>query len=353
MRPSWRPSNLVDAFWRSIGRAPRVETPPVVKERGRFDHVVILDGTMSSLEAGQETNAGLIFRLLEEMPDSARMILRYEAGIQWKDWSSTRDVIEGHGIHKQIVRAYGDLASRYRPGDRIWLFGYSRGAYAVRALAGVIDKIGLIKAGEATERHIQTAYRHYIGHPDSELVDEFRRAYCHPKAEIEMVGIFDTVKALGLRLPLIWRLSRVEVEYHDYHVGECVKRGRQALALNERRAAFEPVLWSTREGDDADRISQMWFRGVHGDIGGHVGPLAESRPLSNIPLVWMLEEIEKAGLRLPDNWKARFPTNVDAPSVGSFSGLGWLFLYRRNRKVGRDPSEHIHASAILGKDDWL
>jgi uncharacterized protein (DUF2235 family) len=343
------PSSLIDRFWdrfwRLFRRAPRVETPPVVKERGRFDHVIILDGTMSSLKPGEETNAGNVFRLLQELPRNARMVLRYEAGVQWEDWSSTREVIDGHGIHKQIIRAYGDLASRYRPGDRIWLFGYSRGAYAVRALAGVIGRIGLLKAGEATERQIHTVYRHYIGDPNAQIVQDFAHAYCHPKVEIEMVGVFDTVKALGLRLPLLWRLTRPEIEYLDYHLGETIKRGRQALALDERRVAFAPVLWQSDPDRPDEDLVQMWFRGVHGDIGGHIGKSREVRPLTNIPLVWMLGEAEAAGLELPDGWRTRFPTDPNAPSVGSYSGWGWLFLYRRMRRVGRDPSEQIHPSA--------
>ncbi len=94
------------------------------------------------------------------------MVVRYEPGIQWRDWKGTLDVIEGRGINRQIRRVYGLLASRYRPGDRIWLFGYSRGAYAVRALAGLIDRVGLLRAEAATERNITLAYRHYRADPD-------------------------------------------------------------------------------------------------------------------------------------------------------------------------------------------
>lgn len=68
---------------------------------------------------------------------------------------------DGPGINRQIRRAYGYLASRYRPGDRIFLFGYSRGAFAVRSLAGIMDRVGLLRADQATERNVQLAYRHY------------------------------------------------------------------------------------------------------------------------------------------------------------------------------------------------
>jgi uncharacterized protein (DUF2235 family) len=109
---------------------------------------------------GWETNAGLTYKLLREVRHS-RMSIRYEAGVQWQAWRTTIDVIEGRGINRQIRRVYGFLASRYRPGDRIFLFGYSRGAYAVRSLAGVIDRVGLLRADCATERNVEIAYRHY------------------------------------------------------------------------------------------------------------------------------------------------------------------------------------------------
>ena len=97
---------------------------------------------MSSLDEGVETNAGLTFKLLRESGHKANLTVYYEAGIQWRDWSGTWGVMTGKGINKQIERAYGVLASRYRPGDKIILIGYSRGAYAARSLAGVIDYVG-------------------------------------------------------------------------------------------------------------------------------------------------------------------------------------------------------------------
>ena len=118
--------------------ARRARTPMPAPEpqkgggRRPVDHVVILDGTMSSLHPGHETNAGLTFRLLREGGRRHGLSLYYEPGIQWTSWTQAQDVIQGRGLNRQIRRAYGFLASRYRPGDRIFLFGYSRGAYAVR-----------------------------------------------------------------------------------------------------------------------------------------------------------------------------------------------------------------------------
>ena len=91
-------------------------------------------------------------------------------------------------------------------------------------------------------------------------------------------------------------------------------------------------------------MEQVWFRGNHGDVGGQVDGLKRSRPLANIPLVWMLERLEGCGLALPDRWHDRFPCDVNAPSIGKWRGWSKLFLIRRKRVVGADPSERIHQS---------
>ena len=83
---------------------------------------------MSTLTEGAETNAGLIYRLLSDLPVADRHSVFYEEGIQWESWRDGLDVMTGTGLNRQIIRAYGFLASRYRAGDRIFLFGYSRGA---------------------------------------------------------------------------------------------------------------------------------------------------------------------------------------------------------------------------------
>lgn len=249
-------------------------------------------------------------------------------------------MVAGRGINRQIRRAYGWLAKVYRPGDRIYLMGYSRGAYAVRSLAGVIDRVGLLRADAVSARNVRRAYRVYRS---GEPARGFTADHCHADVRIEMVGVWDTVKSLGLNAPFLWRLTRQRHAFHNHDLSPLVRYGFHALAHDETRAAYAPVMWQT-DGDRSEQVVQMWFPGTHGDVGGQLGGYEVARPLANIPLVWMMAQAETCGLPLPERWQNRFETDALAPSLGTFRGLGKLLLTRRRRKIGADPSERMHDS---------
>lgn len=322
--------------WLSTRHAPSGVAPPEATI-----HVVLLDGTMSSLTPGLETNVARIWRLLQEVPG---LCLYYEPGIQWRGWRRGHEVMAGVGINRQIKRAYGFLAQKYHPGDQIYFIGYSRGAYAVRALAGLIDRIGLLRSDAVSDARLEEVYELYRCRPDSAAARAFAAEHCEPKVQIDAVCVFDTVRALGIRWPLLWRVAPVVHEFHSNELGVSVRRGLHALALDETRMAYAPQLWEVpahRLGD----VRQVWFRGSHGDVGGHISDFAPARGLGNVPLVWMLEQLQEAGMPLPEQWPRRFPQDPEAPSAGSTRGFGKFFLARKRRIVGRDPSEALHPSA--------
>ena len=337
--------SLGDRIKGLLGFFRRTERSVQQHTRERVDHVILLDGTMSTLDEGDETNVGLIYKLLAEASASQHIGILYEAGTQWSDWSKTMDIIEGRGINRQIQRVYGWLASRYRPGDRIFLIGYSRGAYAVRSLAGVIHHVGLVKMDCATERMVREAYRHYRFEMDPKVAGEFSERYCHKDVPIEMIGVFDTVKSLGFRAPFVWKWEEVKHAFHNHELAPNVRHGFHALALDENREAFAPVLWECPPGHSGV-VEQVWFPGSHGDVGGQLSGYDPARPLANSPLVWMLDRIEQCDLQLPQGWRSRFPTDPGAASVGTIRGWGKFFLARRKRVYGRDMSEALHPSAI-------
>lgn len=329
------------SFWRGF-RNPEPRLPEV---RPPCTHVVLLDGTMSSLRRGSETNIGLTYRLLSELGEASRVMLYYEPGIQWRGMRRAIEVLAGIGINRQIKRAYLFLARNFRPGDRIYLMGYSRGAFAVRSLAGLIDKLGLLRPAQVSEETLERLYRLYQEAPDSQEARAFRSARCHERVQIELVGVYDTVRALGLRWPLLWRLTPQAHAFHSHALGGSTRHGRHALAMDETRDIFSPVLWQLPEDREGD-VVQMWFRGSHGDVGGQLGDWNAARPLSNIPLVWMLGEAEACGLPLPPHWRSRYLTDPGAPSVGTLRGWSRLFVLRHRRRIGLDRSERVHRTAI-------
>lgn len=321
-------------------------------KRGRFDHVIILDGTLCNLRPDHISNVGLAYKLISQPMDGVRRRVYYEEGLQWQGWRHLRDLAEGRGIQGQIRRAYGWLASQYRPGDRIFLLGYSRGAYGVRALAGVIDRMGLLRHDQATARNIRALFRLDESGADAAdalrnaaAIDRFRSIHCHATCPIAMIRVFDTVKALGMRLPLLWLLRRPEVEFRDHALGAGVENAFHALALGETRLAFDPVMWRAPSVEHV-RMEQVWFRGAHADVGGQLGRADRPRGLSNIPLVWMMGRAEACGLQLPQGWARDYPCDPTSPAVGSWHGWGKLFLLRQRRKICSDPTEELHATAL-------
>lgn len=330
---------------RSVASLPK-------RPRKPQDLVVLIDGTLSTLHPDKVTNVGQIYHLLSDLPFKQRPMLYYEPGMQWDRAKDVWQVISGVGINRQIQRAYGWLASRYRPGDRIFLIGYSRGAFAARSLAGVIDRLGLLKARAATERNIRDLYRHYREGPETACAQRFAKRFCYDHTPIEMVGVFDTVKALGLRLPILWRLTEPRHAFHSPELSHNVRHGFHALALHETRMAFAPVLWEEPDGWQG-RVEQVWFRGTHGDIGGQLAGQGSARPLSNLPLCWMLERLQELDIALPADWRQRFPCDADAPSSGNWSGWSKLFVARRRRPVGWSPTERLHPSAVATAPGWV
>ncbi|MDO5613778.1 MAG: DUF2235 domain-containing protein [Paracoccus sp. (in: a-proteobacteria)] len=315
--------------------------------RAPLTHVVLMDGTFASLAEGRRSSIGQIRQLLRGAYGAVpggRLRLHYTAGQQWNRWRTLGDIAMGRGLEAWISGAYGWLASGYLPGDRVFLLGYSRGAFAVRSLAGMIGRVGLLRADAATERNIRLAWRYYRRDDATGAAALFRRRRCHPAAPIRMVGCFDTVMALGLRLPLLWMLTEPQFRFHDAHLGAGVDYGYQALALDETRAVFAPQLWDDASG--AGHIEQMWFKGCHADIGGQLAGLEFARPLANIPLVWMLERAGAAGLPLPDGWRAHFPCDATAPGIGSWRNWGKFFLARAPRLAGQHPTEALHPTVI-------
>ncbi|MDN5568231.1 MAG: DUF2235 domain-containing protein, partial [Paracoccus sp. (in: a-proteobacteria)] len=155
-------------------------------------HVVLMDGTFASLQEGRRSSIGRIHRLLTGQlglpPNGGRLRIHYAMGQQWNHWRTLHELAMGVTLESRINQAYGWLASGYHPGDRIVMIGYSRGGFAVRSLAGMIDRIGLLTPQHATERNIRLAWRYYQRGGSETAIAAFHRRRCQPDANILMVG---------------------------------------------------------------------------------------------------------------------------------------------------------------------
>lgn len=203
--------------------------------------------------------------------------------------------VTGKGINKNIMDDYRYIVQNYSPGDEVFLFGFSRGAYTVRSLCGLINNCGILKRPDA--RLIQAAFDHYkkpgkAYHPDGQKSLQFRSRHSHASRKIKFVGVWETVGALGIPFSFLGLLDKHD-EFYDTKIGPNVAIARHALAIDEQRSDFEPTLWKPQAGTD---LQQVWFPGVHGSVGGGLAPDLDGGLLSDIALAWMTKEAKLAGL---------------------------------------------------------
>lgn len=221
----------------------------------------------------------------------------------------------GYGLSRNVVAGYRDLALNYEPDDEIYVFGFSRGAYTARSVAGMIASVGLLTADALVDHEagnlLATAEALYRDHSPGRRarVSAFRAAYCYPQVPITFLGVFDTVGALGVP-----GLTRRKTRFHDVRLSNEVQCARQALAIDERRLTFEPCLWDVPADDDrSGGVKQVWFPGGHSDIGGG----NDSSGLSDVALLWMMGEAAACGLTFdPDRVLAQLG---DPQLVGRFT----------------------------------
>ncbi|WP_245155591.1 DUF2235 domain-containing protein [Paracoccus ravus] len=296
--------------------------------------VVLMDGTFASLTEGQDSSIARIHALLSTGQD--RVQIHYAPGQQWAAWRTLPQLVSGQTLDQNIRSAYGWLSRHWRPGNPLFFFGYSRGGIGICALAEMIETVGLLRSDAASDANIATAWARYRHGAQAALPSDC----CHDHVPIRMVGLLDTVMSLGIRLPLLWSVTEPGFDYAKGRLAGNVSQGVHALALDETRRAFEPILWQ----DVESRTEQMWFRGCHADIGGQLGGMEAARPLANLPLVWLLSRAQEAGLPLPEGWAQAHPCDHEAPPVGSWYKWGKAFLMRGPREAGQNDSEALHPS---------
>lgn len=274
--------------------------------------IVFCDGTWNKADAPAVTN---VCKLRDAVVESERQHVHYEPGVGTKPWERIRGGAFGVGLSRNVRHCYQFLVDRYEPGDELFFFGFSRGAFTARSLAGLVRNSGILRREHADK--VNAAYDLYRSRkpedkPSADAAVDFRTKHSHPDAEIAFIGVWDTVGALGipsgvLQPPLLNR----RWAFHDTTLSRAVKHAYHAISIDERRRPFAPTLWVKKPGEEppADQtVAQVWFAGVHSDVGGGYAEPA----LSEIPLRWIADRARDCGLELKADHLVVRPEPVDA-----------------------------------------
>jgi uncharacterized protein (DUF2235 family) len=275
----------------------------------------------------------------------------------------------GIGLSKGIVDAYGFLVDNYEAGDPIFLFGFSRGAYTVRSLAGLIRNCGILRKEHADR--ITEAYARYRDrdapewHPNGLEAMAFRDRYSwrearrrsdDPRGEdtvLHFLGVWETVGALGVPAGLLRGLAKRRYAFHDTQLSRWVDHAYHALAIDERRAAFFPTLWDPGSPRLAGQsLLQVWFAGVHANVGGGYPDTG----LSDLALEWLAHHAMAHGLDLDRASVRRSPNALghlaDSQTLG-FRALGvWGKLNPVKRWCARTDLRAAEDVEIARRTSW-
>jgi len=250
----------------------------------------------------------------------------------------------GDGMEENIRNLYRFIVYNYEPNDELYLFGFSRGAFTVRSLVGFMHKVGLIEKDD--DYYVPEIYACYEGNkgPGSE---EWTKAFhnvrgTRPCPPIRLVGVWDTVGALGAPGLIGQIFNRDRYKYHDVGINDRIENAVHALAIDERRKPFAPDIW-TRPAGWRGTLEQAWFPGVHSNVGGGYAPDG----LANEALHWMVEKAEQLGLEFDASYLSHFLPCFNSLLVDSMT-VAYRVMGPIERKLGEHVAdgETVHQSAI-------
>jgi uncharacterized protein (DUF2235 family) len=204
----------------------------------------------------------------------------------------------GVGLSRNVRDAYLFLVHNYEAGDEIYFYGFSRGAFTVRSTGGLIRKAGLVQKRHADRAYeAWDLYRKRDDSPDTSLAQKFRDSYSRYPIRIRLIGVWDTVGALGIPGMLNF-VGRNRFQFHDVALSRSVDFAFQALAIDERRRFFQPTLWEQHPEAVDQVLEQVWFPGVHMDVGGGY----QDTSLADAAFVWMVQRSRLAGIAFDDDY---------------------------------------------------
>ena len=258
--------------------------------------------------------------------------------------------VTGDGIDDNIKDCYRWLVQQYVPGDDIFLFGFSRGAYTVRSLAGFIRNSGLIKSDD--KALLEEAFRLYRDRskdtsPTSDVAADFRKATSY-EPRIHFIGVWDTVGALGIPLGVFSGLNADQYQFHDVTLSSYVDFAYHAVAIDEHRKPFAPTLWEQQESaaQAGQVLRQMWFSGAHSNVGGGYGECG----LSDTTFLWIADGAKSAGLELDEPYvKAHICNGRWNGELRDSMNAGFEILGRLYRPIAAGRTNDILKSGTFDK----
>lgn len=310
--------------------------------------VLLSDGTGNGATKRHKTNVWRLYNALDlHRKDQIAM---YDDGVGSQEFLLFKLLggAFGWGLKRNVIELYKFLCRNYVKGDRIYLFGFSRGAFTVRVLAGLIEKCGLYtnfrseKELHATARANYAIYREKYRRyqlstlfpriRDCALIKDRSRLHNATWPRIEFIGVWDTVDAYGLpfdELVDLWDQFIFPMRFQNQRLNERVAKACHAVSIDDERHTFHPVLWDESEESSPGRIEQVWFPGVHSDVGGGYPRHA----LALVSLDWMISKVEASvanpfGLVFLNDLRAEYRRRCDWSGIQHDSRAGLRALYR-------------------------
>ena len=273
----------------------------------------------------------------------------YDSGVGTGVMDRLRGGAFGWGLSANIKDAYRFLIATYDPGDEMFFFGFSRGAYTARSAVGLIRNCGLLKREGADK--LDDAYALYrrrddASHPDATEATQFRQRFALVP-RVKFIGVWDTVGALGIPIDGLNWLNKPS-QFHDVKLSKIVQFAYQALAIDERRKPFEPAIWERQDHTTDQTVEQVWFPGVHSDVGGGYAVCG----LSDVPLAWMMAKAEACGLAFDK--VGRGDLCQPDPLAEIHDSMTWFYRlwgqYLRPIGHGVNGNESVASTAILRRE---
>lgn len=301
------------------------------------------DGTWDS--SGSNTNVYRISKAILAIPGEQYRF--YDDGVG-SDGTSIEKLIGGalgQGLFEKVKEGYAAIASVYEAGDELFLFGFSRGAYTARSIVGMIAACGL-PTKNPDPNLVNKAFDAYRNRDQRQIILGALGDYGLVKANIIMVGVWDTVGALGI--PALWgKVDSLFFEFLDTDLSPQILNAYQAVAIDERREEFPATLWTTPPVS-GQTVEQVYFTGVHCDVGGgYADDAGTGTALSDITFSWMMGKAKALGLVLDETVVSRYPSLIDKKYALDAKHESWcpLWLFPKARVIA--PNATLSNSVVV------